>query len=307
MGIANDHSCHPVNQPKSPEALHFTLQISMLQSALRRLGPFRSALPIGRPRLMSTTTLDRNVFSPFLYKQITDTWLADINLTGKYLPENVAARWFRSNADLDRICNEKFAHTLEAIGPDILPHPTAEPFIEELRLMANEDLRESDGSQVAWTALSMVILLDQIPRNIFRTGEGLTNVYTHYDKMAFEFVKTLLSPASPIPRPDLHPQWRNSFAHRMWFYLPLEHSEDVKQHDELDRIVEQFLSEISQTEGLEATRKLVEGFTLAEKMHRDLLVKFGRYPHRNTALGRGMTQQEEEFLRQGGATFGVKS
>ena len=255
---------------------------------------------------MSSATLDRSVFHPSLYKQITDIWLADIDMTGKYLPENVAERWFRNNAELDRTCNAKFAHTLEAIGPGSLPNPSAEPFIKELQSIAEQEPRGSDGSEVARSALSMVILLDQIPRNIFRTTEGLNKVYTHYDKMAFEFVQILLSPTSPIPRPDLHPQWRNSFAHRMWFYLPLEHSEDIRQHDKLDGIVDQFSSEVSQTEGLEATRELVEGFISAEKMHRDLLEQFGRYPHRNIAMGRKTTKEEEIFLGKGGATFGVK-
>ncbi|KAK3216014.1 hypothetical protein GRF29_8g1800375 [Pseudopithomyces chartarum] len=271
----------------------------------------RHALPyclIPRTRIqrsMSTFTLDKSVFNPALYKQIASTWLSDIDTSGEHVPENAAARWFRNNVELDRICNQNFAHALQAIGPEKILTPTAEPFLEEIRSIAQRENENSDESQAAWAALSIVILLDQIPRNVFRTREGLTKVYTHFDTMALEFVQRLYSETSPIPRPDLHPQWHNSFAHRMWFLLPLEHSEDIKQHDRLDDIVKDFSMATERTEGLDATRKLVEGFTQAEATHRDLLEKFGRYPHRNSALGRETTKEEEEFLKGRGATFGV--
>jgi uncharacterized protein (DUF924 family) len=43
----------------------------------------------------------------------------------------------------------------------------------------------------------------------------------------------------------------------------------------------------------------------AEKDHRDILNKFGRYPHRNGPLGRSSTDEEKRFLEEGGETFGV--
>ncbi|KAJ4358031.1 uncharacterized protein N0V89_002610 [Didymosphaeria variabile] len=253
---------------------------------------------------MSTFHLDRSVFTPALYKQVTDIWLVGADAEGKKLDDSAVLRWFRGDAELDRICKDNFAHVLDSIGPEQLPEPTAKPFLQELETIQEQE-KGSDGSRTAWAALSMVILLDQMPRNIFRTNEGLSKVYTHYDKMALDFVVSLLSTSSPIARPDLHPPWQNSFAHIMWFYLPLEHSEDIEAHKQLDDLVAHFSEHIEKLEGYEATRSLVESFMKAEKMHREPLEKFGRYPHRNGALERTSTEQEQKFLEGGGATFGV--
>jgi uncharacterized protein (DUF924 family) len=272
----------------------------MLRAALRSPIAHRSNLITRR---MSTFQLDRDVFTPTLYKQVTEIWLTGAGVDGKLEP-SVAKKWFLGDAELDRVCKDNFAHALEIIGPERLPQPTAKPFLQELESIQNEGKKDS-GAQAAWTALSMVILLDQMPRNIFRTNEGLRKVYTHYDRMAFDLVKTLLSASSPISRPDLHPQWENSFAHKMWFYLPVVHSEDIEAHKTLDDLVVPFSKRIENLEGYEATKGLVDGFMKSEKAHREPLEKFGRYPHRNIALGRTSTEQEKEFLKGGGQTFGV--
>jgi uncharacterized protein (DUF924 family) len=44
-----------------------------------------------------------------------------------------------------------------------------------------------------------------------------------------------------------------------------------------------------------------------EKKHYDIIKRFGRYPHRNEALGRGYTALEKEYLESGGETFGDKA
>ncbi|KAF2437270.1 hypothetical protein P171DRAFT_437876 [Karstenula rhodostoma CBS 690.94] len=253
---------------------------------------------------MSSFRLNKDVFTPNLYKQVTDIWLVGADLDGRRLDDSLMKKWFLGDPDLDRICKDNFAHVLESIGPERLPEPTAKPFLQELETIRTEE-KGDGGSKAAWTALGMVILLDQMPRNIFRTNKGLKKVYTHYNRMAFDFVKTLQSASSPISRPDTHPQWQNSFAHRIWFYLPLEHSEDIDAHKMLDNLTEQFSKRIENSEGYEASKRLMEGFLKAERMHREPLEKFGRYPHRNGALGRTNTEQEEQFLNGGGATFGV--
>jgi uncharacterized protein (DUF924 family) len=257
---------------------------------------------------MSTFTLDKNVFNPTLYKQVTDVWLSGVDIQGHEMNEDVMRRWFMGTPEerltFDSVCRDYFAHALEAIGPEKLPNPTAEPFLRQVRDIARQD-EDGNGSQAAWTTLSMALLLDQMPRNIFRTNAGLVNVYTHYDKIAYALVRTLLSSASPIPRPDLHPQWCNSAAHRMWFYLPLTHSEDIEAHNMLDKIVAQFSKDTEKLEGHAATKKFLQANMNSEREHREVLNRFGRYPHRNTALGRKSTEEEERFLKEGGATFGV--
>lgn len=250
---------------------------------------------------MSTFHLDRDVFNQSLYKQVTDIWLGGASVDGKTLDDSAVKKWFVGDAQLDRICKDNFASVLDTIGPEAMPHPSAKPFLDNLGDIYKDN--EDGGSQFAWTALGMVILLDQVPRNIFRTNEGLIKVYTHYDRIAFDLARTLLSPSSPMPRPDL--RWQHSFAHIMWFYLPLEHSEDIEAHDLLRDIVEPLSKIIEDLTGYEATKRLIEHFKMSEKSHREPLEKFGRYPHRNTALGRTSTEQEKSFLESGGATFGV--
>ncbi|KAF2831811.1 DUF924-domain-containing protein, partial [Ophiobolus disseminans] len=244
----------------------------------------------------SSFTLDPAIFNPTLYTQITNIWLPGVDLRGEALPHDVLKRWFMlTGAErdaFDSTCRAHFAHALDAIGPHVFSPPTAQPFIDEID-------SKLDAGDAAWTALSLTLLLDQIPRNVYRTDEGLRKVYTHYDSMAYALSQTLL--ARPT-RPDTHPQWRQSAAHRLWFYLPLMHSENLGAHNLLDKILVEATQDCERAEG---SKGFVAAQVKAEKEHRAILERFGRYPHRNRALGRGSTGEEGVFLREGGATFGV--
>jgi uncharacterized protein (DUF924 family) len=261
-------------------------------------------------RAMSTSTfhLDPAIFNATLYTQVTDTWLPGVDLRGEDLDYGVLKRWFMLNGNerdaFDGQCRARFAHALEAIGPDKLATPSAQPFLDEIERVA----RTGDGGQAAWTALSLTLLLDQIPRNIYRSEAGLRKVYTHYDAISYALSRTLLSDASPVPRVDLHPQWRHSGAHRLWFYLPLMHSELIEAHDFLAGKIEEATQDAEASEQeLKATKMFIDGQVKAEKEHRDILDRFGRYPHRNAALGRVSTEEEKRFLSEGGKTFGVRT
>ncbi|KAF2252953.1 DUF924-domain-containing protein [Trematosphaeria pertusa] len=257
---------------------------------------------------MSSFTLDKDIFNPTLYKKILDVWFEGHELGAKEINMDVVKRWFMGSPEeklvFDGVCREHFGHALEAIGPELFPNPNAEPFVREIQETAQRDTK-GDGSDTAWAALSIVLLLDQVPRNLFRTNEGLAKVYTHYDKISQSLVKTMLSPDAPIGRPDLHPQWRFSFPYRMWFYLPLLHSEDIDAHDMLDEIYARLGEDMGREEGHEAEKVFLAQSIKAEKEHRHILDKFGRYPHRNYALGREPTLEEKKYLEEGGNTFGV--
>ena len=259
-------------------------------------------------RAMSSLTLDKTIFTPALYQKVQDIWLGDVNPNGEAVNMDVVRRWFMSTPEerlaLDKECSNNFLHALEAIGPAKFTTPTADPFLEQLTEIAQNDPR-GDGAEAASTALSIAILLDQMPRNIFRTNEGLVKVYTHYDMISQAFIRTLFSPKYPIPRPDQHPLWRNSTAHRMWFYMPLCHSEDIEAHKQMDGLLEDLQRDLDKQPGCEGSKKLLEGHFKAEKEHREIIDRFGRYPHRNGALGRKSTEEEIKFMSEGGATFGV--
>ncbi|OAL44031.1 DUF924-domain-containing protein [Pyrenochaeta sp. DS3sAY3a] len=261
---------------------------------------------------MSSTspfTLDPAIFNSSLYTRLTDVWFPGLDTSGQALNQETMRRWFMGSPDeraqFDGVCRQEFAHALDAISPAAFPNPTAAPFLSELERVAAASKDGAQSEKVAWTALSLILLLDQIPRNIFRDNAGLRKVYTHYDTMAFSLSSTLLSDSSPIPRPDIHPVFRLSGPHRLWFYMPLMHSEALADHDRVDALLEPYRAECAELEGYEGTKAFLEGQTKAEKEHREILERFGRYPHRNEALGRDSTDEEKRFLDEGGATFGV--
>lgn len=126
--------------------------------------------------------------------------------------------------------------------------------------------------QSAEGALALLILLDQFPRNIFR---GSARAFAT-DALARAVANRALARRFDQETDKMM---------RPFFYLPFMHSELLADQD---RCV-----------------KLHEAFGDPEQMrfavtHRDIIAKFGRFPHRNRVLGRETTQAEREFLDGGG-------
>ena len=132
----------------------------------------------------------------------------------------------------------------------------------------------AEGPVSAHTArgvLALLILLDQYPRNAFR---GTGHMYAT-DPLARFFAKRALDVGLDAHAPkDL----------RLFFYLPLSHSEHLSD----------------QQRALMLNRKLGEPFASHAQGHLDIVARFGRFPHRNPMMGRVTTDEEAEFLRQGG-------
>jgi len=86
---------------------------------------------------------------------------------------------------------------------------------------------------------------------------------------------------------------------RLFFYLPLEHAESMEAQDTaaaaLDRLVADSPAEL---------RDFCDYSRGSARRHRDIIAKFGRFPHRNHALGRESTPAELEWLATGANTFG---
>lgn len=122
------------------------------------------------------------------------------------------------------------------------------------------------------SALALVLLLDQIPRNIFRgSGHAFAT-----DGLARLFATQAIAQGfNARADPDM----------RFFFNLPFEHSEDMADQQ---RSVE--LSAALGDAGL-------LGYATA---HRDVIARFGRFPHRNAALGRTSTPEEQAWLDAGG-------
>jgi uncharacterized protein (DUF924 family) len=126
--------------------------------------------------------------------------------------------------------------------------------------------------ETAEGALALVILLDQFPRNMFR---GSAHAFAT-DPLARAVANRAL--ARGFDR-------ETDTTMRPFFYLPFMHSELLADQDRCLRLHETFGD---------------PGQLKFAVTHRDIIAKFGRFPHRNRALGRETTQAEREFLDGGG-------
>ena len=134
-----------------------------------------------------------------------------------------------------------------------------------------------DGWQAsAEGCLALLILLDQFPRNLWRgSGHAFAT-----DPMARAVARKALA---------LQFDQQISTDLRLFFYLPFEHSEDAGDQDLAIGLIQGLVDETGQDDLLR--------FAV---MHRDLIARFGRFPHRNQALGRDSTPEEIAYLAEGG-------
>ena len=133
--------------------------------------------------------------------------------------------------------------------------------------------------------LALIILMDQFSRNIYR---GTPRAFAQ-DKQACILCLTGLEKGQDqVLRP----------VERAFFYLPLEHSESLLLQEksvELYRVLYQWASPDLKTNFQEFLDFAIR--------HRDIIQRFGRFPHRNVILGRESTPEELEFLQQSGSSF----
>lgn len=133
--------------------------------------------------------------------------------------------------------------------------------------------------------LALILLTDQFPRNIYR-GQPMA---FHFDAVARWFCLEGL--AHGIDR-RLRP------IHRAFFYLPLEHAEDLGLQDRSVDLFQSLVDEVPSN-----ARALFSGYLDFARRHRDIILRFGRFPHRNAVLGRASSVEEQEFLQQPGSGF----
>ncbi|MBN9673401.1 DUF924 family protein [Roseibium aggregatum] len=161
-----------------------------------------------------------------------------------------APKWFARDDGFDQACRDKFGESIEAAKDGRLDH------------WANT----ADG------ALALILLLDQMSRNVHRdTAEAFAAD----------------GKALAIARHALDRQFDRAFPKdaRAFFYLPFEHSEDMADQD---RSVDLF-------------RALgVTDYYHYALVHMDVIRRFGRFPHRNELLGRETTPEEQAYLADNG-------
>lgn len=172
-------------------------------------------------------------------------------------------QWFNGGEKVDHLIRERFEAIIE---------PTL------------------DGDFDPWLSsasgyLALIVILDQFPRNIYR---GTPRAFA-YDHRALEL--SLGGIARGLDE-TLKPM------ERAFFYLPLEHSEDLLIQE---RSVERYATLVCQTPPAER-----DGVRLTLDYawrHYAIIKEFGRYPHRNAILGRTSTSEEEDFLGKPGSGF----
>lgn len=124
-------------------------------------------------------------------------------------------------------------------------------------------------------ALGAIILFDQFSRNLFRRDPRSFAT----DPIGLEIARTMVAKGWDK---DLAPE------QRIFAYLPFEHSEDMADQNTAVSLIEV----LGNAE-----------FTRYAKAHRDVIARFGRFPHRNEVLGRISTLEEQAYLHEPGSGF----
>ena len=157
-------------------------------------------------------------------------------------------QWFARNAGFEAEIRERFVDAHFAAAQRELEH-------------------WMDGAE---SALALLLLLDQFPRNLFRRS---AHAYAT-DPLARHYASRAIDKGFDVQAdPGL----------RVFFYLPFEHSEAIGD----------------QLRSLELTRPLDESFRKYAIAHHEVIQRFGRFPHRNRELGRVSTPEEQQYLDAG--------
>ncbi len=196
-------------------------------------------------------------------RAVREYWFGPVPLTPQALGERTAF-WFGGSAPEERArrdleIGERFAALLE---------------------------RAASGALAAWAdgsrrRLSLIVLLDQFPRHIFR---GTARAFA-YDAQALALTLSGMQSGA---------DGALDAVERLFFYMPLQHAESREVQEEAVAAFRRLLAEAPTD-----LRPTFEAAKHSADEHRSLIERFGRFPHRNAALQRATTPAEEEWLRQG--------
>ncbi|KAK7956397.1 uncharacterized protein PG986_005619 [Apiospora aurea] len=249
--------------------------------------------------------LNPRVFNASLYKTINDVWFGGMSgqAVGGIAPtKEMAMRWFAGGQEFDAKCQSAGAEALDSIGPHRLALPKFTTVQEDrahypdmARPFATQYSAEQDSAAEAGkNALSIVLLLDQLSRNVYRKDQG--PIYAHYDRLA-RAVSQDARARDVLAGPGF------SDVQRYWLYMPLMHSEDLADHEAFDVYIRDKIARAEKAGDAAAVGSLRNSLDFGER-HMDIIRKFGRYPYRNKWLGRETTEEEAAYLEGGGETFG---
>ena len=179
------------------------------------------------------------------------------------ISKDVTSRWFKKDPALDDSIRERFEAAMDCGRAGEL----------------------DDWQTTAKGALALCILLDQFPRNSFR---GSPRSFA-YDPKARVVARLAISRGFDR---EVMP------VAALFFHLPFEHSEDAADQaigvERLERASAGASGEV---------KALLDEYLKYAVMHKKIIDRFGRFPHRNAILGRDSTPEEIAFLKEPGSSF----
>lgn len=137
-----------------------------------------------------------------------------------------------------------------------------------------------DWQRTPLGALALVVVLDQFSRNCHRGSPRAFEA----DAKAVQVARRMVETGADRRLPSTH--------HRAFVYLPFEHDESIESQRESIRLFGELEHETGDTGYLDYAHR-----------HAAIIERFGRFPHRNAALGRESTDEEIAFLREPGSSF----
>lgn len=173
-----------------------------------------------------------------------------------WFAEENAVHWFAADAAFDAQIRERFGAVVETAASGALDSWATLP--------------------LSWLAL--LILLDQFSRNLYRNDPRAWAQDGRTQALALAGIAS----GNDRQLPPLQ---------RVFVYLPLEHAEDIGLQRRSVSLFEALCAEVSPEQ-----RARFEGFLDYARRHHEVIERFGRFPHRNAALGRRDTPSEALYL-----------
>lgn len=178
-------------------------------------------------------------------------------------PAALAERWWRKDPDFDALIRARFGALHAAVAAG-----------------RHEDWLASPRGRLA-----QIIVLDQLSRNLFRDTARMFA----WDERALTLAHDGLARHDPA---------QLATDERVFLYMPLMHSESLADQE---RCVALFESLAAGLTG-HARARIDRNLDFARR-HRDIVARFGRFPHRNALLARTSSEAEKAFLEQPGSSF----
>jgi uncharacterized protein (DUF924 family) len=189
--------------------------------------------------------------------------------------------WFGAGPDDAAIAKEKSALWWSK-NPDI-DAEMRQRFESLVHRAAAGELSDWQSNPRGWLAL--ILLMDQFPRNIYRDSP---RAFAH-DPQALALCVDGIDRGVDLKLRPLE---------RVFFYLPPEHAESLEQQDLSVRKFSALVSLVSAEQ-----KPTFEEYLAYAMRHREIIARFGRFPHRNKILGRKPTSDELAFLATPGSSF----